>query len=76
MYFGTNEASIIPFSSLRDELALSYFQFQRKIFAFAEKYLPALGYAKRSHLMNVMVPGLQGLSLVGVTHHETRSCFT
>ena len=27
---------------------------QRKIFTFAEKYLPQLGYAKRIHLMNPM----------------------
>ena len=27
---------------------------QRKIFTFAEKYLPALGYKKRAHLMNPM----------------------
>ncbi|XP_030073576.1 tyrosine--tRNA ligase, cytoplasmic [Microcaecilia unicolor] len=33
---------------------------QRKIFTFAEKYLPTLGYAKRIHLMNPMVPGLTG----------------
>jgi len=33
---------------------------QRKIFAYAEQYLPKLGYDKRSHLMNPMVPGLQG----------------
>ncbi|XP_054115077.1 tyrosine--tRNA ligase, cytoplasmic isoform X2 [Callithrix jacchus] len=33
---------------------------QRKIFTFAEKYLPALGYSKRVHLMNPMVPGLTG----------------
>ncbi|KAJ1973547.1 Tyrosine--tRNA ligase cytoplasmic [Dimargaris verticillata] len=33
---------------------------QRKIFTFAEKYLPQLGYAKRAHFMNPMVPGLQG----------------
>ncbi len=31
---------------------------QRKIFTFAEKYMPALGYRKRVHLMNPMVPGL------------------
>jgi len=36
---------------------------QRKIFTYAEKYLPALGYAKRSHLMNPMVPGLQGTKM-------------
>jgi tyrosyl-tRNA synthetase len=33
---------------------------QRKIFTFAELYLPRLGYAKRAHLMNSMVPGLAG----------------
>ncbi|KAG0353048.1 hypothetical protein BG005_007597 [Podila minutissima] len=33
---------------------------QRKIFVFAEKMLPMIGYKKRSHLMNVMVPGLAG----------------
>jgi tyrosyl-tRNA synthetase len=33
---------------------------QRKIFTFAELYLPRLGYRKRAHLMNAMVPGLGG----------------
>jgi len=33
---------------------------QRKIFTFAEKYLPNLGYQKRIHMMNPMVPGLTG----------------
>ncbi|KAI8981715.1 tyrosyl-tRNA synthetase [Mycotypha africana] len=33
---------------------------QRKIFILAEKYLPQLGYKKRVHLMNPMVPGLTG----------------
>jgi tyrosyl-tRNA synthetase len=33
---------------------------QRKIFTLSEKYLPQLGYAKRIHLMNPMVPGLSG----------------
>lgn len=33
---------------------------QRKIFTFSEKYLPQLGYVKRIHLMNPMVPGLSG----------------
>ncbi|XP_049767790.1 tyrosine--tRNA ligase, cytoplasmic isoform X1 [Schistocerca cancellata] len=33
---------------------------QRKIFTFAEKYLPQLGYSKRIHIMNPMVPGLAG----------------
>jgi len=36
---------------------------QRKIFMFAEKYLPQLGYAKRIHLMNPMVPGLTGTKM-------------
>lgn len=33
---------------------------QRKIFMFAEDNLPRLGYQKRVHLMNPMVPGLTG----------------
>lgn len=33
---------------------------QRKIFTYAEKYLPQIGYTKRIHLMNPMVPGLAG----------------
>ena len=33
---------------------------QRKIFIFAEEFLPRLGYTKRAHLMNAMVPGLGG----------------
>lgn len=35
---------------------------QRKIFVYAEKYLPMpeMGYTKRIHLMNPMVPGLTG----------------
>lgn len=33
---------------------------QRKIFMLAEKYLPKLGYKKRIHLMNPMLPGLTG----------------
>jgi len=36
---------------------------QRKIFTFAEKHLPQLGYAKRIHLMNPMVPGLTGAKM-------------
>uniref|UniRef100_A0AAX7V6T0 Tyrosine--tRNA ligase n=1 Tax=Astatotilapia calliptera TaxID=8154 RepID=A0AAX7V6T0_ASTCA len=36
---------------------------QRKIFTLAEKYLPSLGYAKRAHLMNPMVPGLTGAKM-------------
>lgn len=33
---------------------------QRKIFTYAETYLPKIGYSKRLHFMNPMVPGLQG----------------
>jgi tyrosyl-tRNA synthetase len=33
---------------------------QRKIFTYAEKYMPQLGYKKRAHLINFMVPGLMG----------------
>jgi len=33
---------------------------QRKIFTFAEKCMPHLGYQKRIHFMNPMVPGLTG----------------
>ncbi|KAK6474304.1 tyrosine--tRNA ligase [Huso huso] len=36
---------------------------QRKIFTFAEKYLPSLGYTKRIHMMNPMVPGLTGAKM-------------
>lgn len=31
---------------------------QRKIFMFAREYLPKLGYKKRVHLMNTIIPGL------------------
>lgn len=31
---------------------------QRKIFVLAEEFLPPIGYKKRAHLMNPMVPGL------------------
>jgi tyrosyl-tRNA synthetase len=33
---------------------------QRKIFTLATEQLPKIGYKKRAHLMNPMVPGLQG----------------
>lgn len=33
---------------------------QRKIFTFAGEVLPKIGYKKRAHLMNPMVPGLAG----------------
>ncbi|KAH8826789.1 tyrosine--tRNA ligase, cytoplasmic [Flagelloscypha sp. PMI_526] len=59
---------IYPCMQALDEQYLGVdFQFggvdQRKIFTFAEKYLPALGYKKRAHLMNTMVPGLQGAKM-------------
>jgi tyrosyl-tRNA synthetase len=31
---------------------------QRKIFMFAREFLPKIGYEKRIHLMNVLIPGL------------------
>ncbi|MBT3304503.1 tyrosine--tRNA ligase [Candidatus Woesearchaeota archaeon] len=33
---------------------------QRKIFMFAREFLPQIGYKKRIHLMNPMLPGLSG----------------
>ncbi|XP_012219706.1 tyrosine--tRNA ligase, cytoplasmic [Linepithema humile] len=36
---------------------------QRKIFTFAEKYLPMMGYEKHIHLMNPMIPGLAGAKM-------------
>ena len=33
---------------------------QREIFEFAEHFLPRLGYRKRAHMMNAMIPGLSG----------------
>lgn len=36
---------------------------QRKIFTFAEKYLPMMGYEKCIHLMNPMIPGLAGAKM-------------
>lgn len=36
---------------------------QRGIFMLAEEKLPKLGYAKRAHLMNKMVPGLTGAKM-------------
>ncbi len=35
---------------------------QRKIFMFASDYLPKIGYKKRIHLMNPLVPGLSTVS--------------
>lgn len=36
---------------------------QRKIFIFAEKYMPQLSFQKSVHLMNPMVPGLTGTKM-------------
>lgn len=36
---------------------------QRKILMFAAEYLPKIGYKKRIHLMNALVPGLSTVSL-------------
>lgn len=33
---------------------------QRKLFTAAKEWLPRLGYRQRAHIMNPMVPGLQG----------------
>ena len=33
---------------------------QRKIFALAKEVLPRVGFRERAHLMNPIVPGLQG----------------
>ena len=33
---------------------------QRKIFALAKEVLPRVGFRERAHLMNPMIPGLQG----------------
>lgn len=33
---------------------------QRKLFTAAKEWLPKLGYRERAHIMNAMVPGLQG----------------
>ncbi|WVQ99265.1 phosphoribosylaminoimidazolesuccinocarboxamide synthase [Kwoniella sp. CBS 9459] len=50
--------------ALDEEYLDVHFQFggvdQRKIFMYAAHFLPRLGYAKRAHLMNAMVPGLSG----------------
>ncbi|KAM0751345.1 tyrosyl-tRNA synthetase [Meredithblackwellia eburnea MCA 4105] len=56
---------LYPLLQALDEQYLDVdFQFggvdQRKIFTYAELYLPRLGYKKRAHLMNTMVPGLAG----------------
>ncbi|KAF7293225.1 Tyrosine tRNA ligase [Mycena chlorophos] len=54
----TKSVFLLPVRLFADDRPLIYFQ--RKIFTFAELYLPRLGYTKRAHLMNAMVPGLAG----------------
>lgn len=54
----------------------SYHIIQRKIFTFAELYLPRLGYAKRAHLMNAMVPGLTGGKMSSSDHHKVNEMQT
>ncbi|KIM31232.1 hypothetical protein M408DRAFT_255852 [Serendipita vermifera MAFF 305830] len=53
--------------ALDEEYLKCDFQFggvdQRKIFTYAELYLPKLGYKKRAHLMNGMLPGLTGAKM-------------
>lgn len=53
-------AALIRFVICLLDLLIDNVPWQRKIFTFAELYLPRLGYAKRAHLMNTMVPGLAG----------------
>ncbi|KAF2432193.1 tyrosyl-tRNA synthetase [Tothia fuscella] len=58
-------ALIYPLMQCLDEQYLSVdVQFggtdQRKIFALAKDILPKIGYRQRAHMMNPMVPGLQG----------------
>ena len=43
---------------------------QRKIFVLAEKYLPRLGYSKRAHLMNVMLPGFKKAKMSSSDDHS------
>jgi tyrosyl-tRNA synthetase len=47
---------------------------QRKIFMFAEKYLPLLGYKKRIHFMNPMIPGLTGDKMSSSEPVRSRNC--
>ncbi|KAL1861863.1 hypothetical protein Plec18170_000686 [Paecilomyces lecythidis] len=53
--------------ALAEEYLNCDFQFggedQAGLFAFNERFLPQLGYRKRAHLMNPMVPGLQGTKM-------------
>lgn len=66
-------AMLYPGLQALDEQYLDVdFQFggvdQRKIFTFAESLLPKLGYMKRAHLMNPMVPGLKGTKMSSSDH--------
>ncbi|KAI6653023.1 hypothetical protein LOD99_3859 [Oopsacas minuta] len=59
-----DKGSLRPIKALDEEHLQVDAQFggvdQRKIFTFAEKYLPKIGYRQRLHLMNPMIPGLTG----------------
>jgi len=44
---------------------------QRKLFAAAVDWLPKVGYRKRAHLMNPMVPGLKGSKMSSSDASET-----
>lgn len=46
---------------------------QRKLFTAAKEWLPKLGYKERAHLMNPMVPGLQGGKMS--SSEQGRFCF-
>jgi tyrosyl-tRNA synthetase len=47
---------------------------QRKLFAAAVDWLPKIGYAKRAHLMNPMVPGLKGSKMSSSDKGVTSLC--
>merc|ERR1712088_852593 len=48
---------------------------QRKIFTYSELILPRLGYAKRAHLMNPMVPGLTCSTLPLLSRKKLKKAF-
>lgn len=48
---------------------------QRGIFAFAERFLPQLGYRERGHLMNPMVPNLHGSKMSSSHPPQTKVMF-
>ncbi|KAK3169209.1 hypothetical protein OEA41_008592 [Lepraria neglecta] len=48
---------------------------QRGIFAFAERFLPQLGYRERGHLMNPMIPNLHGSKMSSSHPPKTKIMF-